>query len=148
MRARGGFTVIELLVVMLLAGIVAGTTVPRISQSMAQNRVQRAASVVAADLQLAHSMAARQRRPVRIQVDTTARAIQVRDVGTSTTVYSRRALGTNSEFGLSRMNANRAEVIVYPTGIASNSITITLRATNQTRVVSMTRAGQVRVAAP
>jgi prepilin-type N-terminal cleavage/methylation domain-containing protein len=148
MRARIGFTLIEVLVVVLIAGIVAGTTLPRLGRAMAGNRVQRAASVVAADLQLAHSMAARQRRPVVIQVDTVRRWIRVNDVAVSTTVYSERRLGTDSEFGLTRLTASPAQVVVYPTGIANNSIDITLRSGDQVRLVRMTRAGQIRTTAP
>jgi Tfp pilus assembly protein FimT len=104
--------------------------------------------VVAADLQLAHSMAARQRRPVVIQVDTVRRWIRVNDVAVSTTVYSERRLGTDSEFGLTRLTASPAQVVVYPTGIANNSIDITLRSGDQVRLVRMTRAGQIRTTAP
>jgi type II secretion system protein H len=148
MRTRGGFTVIELLVVMLLAGIVLGTALPQMNRAMAQSRVQRAASVVTADLQLAHSMAARQRRPVQIEVDSTLRRLQVRDVGSSTTVYSQRLLGTDGEFGLTRVTANRTSVIVYPHGVANRSLTITLRANDQVRTVTMSRAGQIRTGTP
>ena len=69
MRSRGGFTLMELLVVLAIAGIVMTMVIPSISRSMAQTRVQRAASVVGSDLQYAYSMAARRRAPVRITVD-------------------------------------------------------------------------------
>jgi Tfp pilus assembly protein FimT len=148
MRARFGYTVIELLAVVLLAGIVAGTAMPRMAHAMAGNRVQRAAAVVTTDLQLAHSMAARQRRPVLIEVDTVAQLVRVRDLSTSSTIFSQRFLGTNSEFGVGRLTASPLQVIVYPTGVANSNIDITLRAGDQVRQVRMTRAGQVRTTAP
>jgi prepilin-type N-terminal cleavage/methylation domain-containing protein len=145
MRARAGFTVIELLVVMMLAGIIAGTTIPRLSRAMAQNRVQRAAAVVSTDLQLAHSMAARQRQPVRLDVDAANRVIRVRNAATPTTIYSERHLGTRGEYGLQSISTNQTQIVIYPTGLSNNSIQITLNAANTTRVIRMSRAGQIRV---
>jgi type II secretion system protein H len=145
MLARRGFTVIELLVVMMLVGIIAGATIPRITSAMERGRLQRAASVVSADLRLAHSMAARRGAPVMIVVDTTVRSIRVRNFSGTDTTYSRRLLGNNSEFGLQRLSSNRTSITIYPNGIASNSIQLTLRAGGRTNQVSMTRAGQVRV---
>jgi prepilin-type N-terminal cleavage/methylation domain-containing protein len=148
MRARAGFTVIELLVVMMLAGIIAGTTIPRLSRAMAQNRVQRAAAVVSTDLQLAHSMAARQRRPVRLDVDAGAGVIRVRDAATPTTIYSERHLGTRGEYGLQSISTDRTQIIIYPTGLSSDPIRIELNAANTKRVIRMSKAGQIRVSTP
>jgi type II secretion system protein H len=144
MRARGGFTLIEVVVVIMIAGIVVGMSIPRLTRALSQNRMQRAAAVVAADMQLAHSMAARQRSPVRLTVDTANRVIRVRDATTSATVYNHRHLATN-EFGVQRLGADRLEIIVYPTGLSNHPIELTLRAAGTTRTVSMSRAGQVRI---
>jgi type II secretion system protein H len=145
MRTRGGFTVIELLVVMMLVGIVAGTTIPRITTAMERGRLQRATSVVVADLRLAHSMAARRAAPVTLVVDTASRSIRVRNFSGTDTTYSRRMLGSGTEYGLQRLSADRTSITIYPNGIASNPIQLTLRAGGRTSRVSMTRAGQVRV---
>jgi prepilin-type N-terminal cleavage/methylation domain-containing protein len=144
MRARGGFTLIEVVVVVMIASIVVGMSIPRLTRSLAQNRMQRAAAVVATDLQLAHSMAARQRSPVRLTVDTANRVIRIRDAATATTVYSQRHLGSN-EFGVQRLGADRLDVVILPTGLSNHPIELTLRAAGSTRIVSMSRAGQVRV---
>lgn len=144
MRSRNGFTVIELVVVLMLAGLVAGLGIPRIGQSLAQNRMQRAAAVVATDMQLAHSLAARQSRPVVLAVDGTNRVMRIADAANQATVYNSRHLGS-SEYGVTQLTSNRASVVVYPTGLANNGITVTLRAAGSTRVVEMTKAGQVRV---
>jgi type II secretion system protein H len=145
MRARGGFTVIELLVVMMLVGIIAGATIPRLTTAMERGRLQRAASVVAADLRLAHSMAARRSAPVIVVVDTTTRSIRVRNFSGTDTTFSRRLLGNGTEYGLQRLTTTQASVTVYPNGIASGPIELTLRAGGRTNRVSMTRAGQVRI---
>jgi type II secretion system protein H len=145
MRARHGFTIIELLVVMILAAVVAGTAIPRLTGAMAQNRLQRATSVLSADLRLAHSMAARRAAPVRIDVDTAGRSLRVRNFSGTDTVFSTRHLGTNTEFGIQRMTSNQSIIIVYPNGISITSVLITLRAAGTTRRVTMSRAGQVRI---
>jgi prepilin-type N-terminal cleavage/methylation domain-containing protein len=147
MRTRGGFTVFELLVVLVLAGIVAGTALPRVSRALAENRLQRAASVVVADLQLAHSMAARQRRPVRVEVDPTTRQIRVLNMASPDTTYSARHLGPQSEFGLQHVTSSRPVLTVYPSGLANDTLQVTLRAGASVRRVRMTRAGQIRVEA-
>jgi type II secretion system protein H len=144
MRSRAGFTVIELVIVLMLAGLVAGVSVPRIGQALAQNRMQRAAAVVATDMQLAHSLAARQSRPVVLSVDGANRIMRIADVQAPNTVYNARHLGS-SEFGVTQLTSNRASIMVYPTGLANNGIEVTLRAAGSTRIVSMSRAGQVRV---
>ena len=145
MRSRNGFTLIELLIVLILIGIVGGMAVTNVGRTMSQTRVQRAASVIATDLRLAHSMAARQRRPVVIAVDGTNRVIRVRDAATPTTVYSERHFGTSSELPVQLLTATPATVQVNPNGLAAGPIAVTVRWADRTRVVKMSRAGMVRV---
>lgn len=145
MRSRNGFTLIELLIVLILIGIVGGIAMVNVARTMSHTRVQRAASVIATDFRLAHSMAARQRRPVEIAVDETNRVIRVRDAATPTTVYSERHFGLKSELPVQLLTATPATVQVNPNGLAAGSISVTVRWSDRTRVVSMTRAGMVRV---
>jgi prepilin-type N-terminal cleavage/methylation domain-containing protein len=131
MRSRDGFTLVEVLIVMILIGIVGGIAMTQVGGMLAQTRVQRAASVVAADLKLAHSLAGRRRQPVRISIDTVGRVFRVRDYTTPTTIYSQRFFHSAGE---------------YP--VDNFAVTVTLRAAGRSRVVTMSRAGQVRVSAP
>lgn len=146
MRAQEGFSLLELLIVLTVAGIVLGMAIPAMSRSMAQTTMQRAASTVAADLHLAHSMAARQRRPVRISIDTIQKVFRVRDQITPTTVYSERHFGPAGDHPVTAMLVSDTAVIIYPGGLASSGLTMQLRAgATQRRTVSMTRAGMVRI---
>jgi type II secretion system protein H len=146
-RRRPGFTLIELLVVLVLGTIAGSIVVPSISRSIAETRVQRAASVVSADLQLAHSMAARQRRPVVVAISSPSMTMTIRDFTTPTTIYSRRHFG-GEEFPVQSFTATSNEVTVFPSGMASSGLTVTLGAGASQREIVMSRAGQVRVRKP
>src|SRR5687768_18060467 len=107
MRSRKGFTLLELLVVMVLAAIVLATAVPSIGRMMASNDVQRSASVIAADLQQAHALAGRRRVPVRIVIDTVNKTMRIRNFsGTDTTLGTVRRFGSKGEYPLQSMRAS------------------------------------------
>jgi type II secretion system protein H len=144
MQARPGFTIIELVVVVMIASIAIGMAVPQVARASAQTRMQRAAAVVATDMQLAHSMAARQSTPVRLIVDGTARTVRVEDAADQARVYNHRHLGA-TEYGVHQLSSDRPSIVIYPSGLANNGIKLTLRSAGSTREVSMSRAGQVRV---
>ena len=149
MRSRKGFTLLELLVVMVLAAIVLATAVPSIGRMMASNDVQRSASVVAAHLQQAHSLAGRRRVPVRVIVDAANKTIRTRNyAGTDTTLGNVRRFGKNGEFPLQSMTTTVSDLVVYPNGLAASPISITVQAASRSRTISMSRVGQIRVVSP
>ncbi|HSJ30452.1 MAG TPA: GspH/FimT family pseudopilin [Longimicrobiales bacterium] len=145
MRSRDGFTLTEVLIVLILVGIIGGFAFAQVGSMLAQTRVQRAASVVAADLKLAHSMAGRQRMPIQISIDPTARAFRLRDYTTPTKIYSERHFHNGGEYPVESFQTTQTSLLVYPNGLADGPVTITLQAGGNTRVVRMSRAGQVRV---
>lgn len=145
MRSRDGFTITEVLIVLILVGIIGGFAFTRVGSMLAQTRVQRAASVVAADLKLAHSMAGRQRQPIRISIDPGARAFRLRDYTTPATVYAERHFHAGGEYPVETFQTTETTVLVYPNGLADKPVTITVGAAGKSRQVSMSRAGQVRV---
>ncbi|CAN5815915.1 hypothetical protein BH23GEM9_BH23GEM9_15280 [soil metagenome] len=148
MRVRSGFTIIELLSVLALASVIIATTLPRMSRNLAQVRLQRAATAVSADMRLAHSLAERQRAPVTITIDTAAKIFRVRDTRTPSIIYSERRLDRTSEYPLQRLSVDRTSLVVYPNGLASSELNITMTAAGRARLVRMTRAGQVRISVP
>lgn len=148
LRVHDGFTLFEVLIVLVIAGIVMTMTIPSINNGMSQSAVQRAASVAAIDLQLAHSMAARQRRPIRISIDSANAMISIRDQATPTTVFSRRYYGHDGEHPVQSWVVSDTNVVMYPSGLANKPLTITFRVGDNRRRVTMTRAGQVRVIEP
>ena len=69
LRARAGFSMIELIVVLVIVGIIFGISAGRIHDLIIQERVARAATAVQNDLEAAFAIATRNRRPIRIVVE-------------------------------------------------------------------------------
>jgi len=87
-NSRQGFTVLELIAVVVILGIMAAFAGPAMSRIVRHQRVNRAATVIASDLQNAFAVAARQRQPVRIQADAATRSYQFIDRKTQTVLRS------------------------------------------------------------
>jgi prepilin-type N-terminal cleavage/methylation domain-containing protein len=141
--SRGGFTLIEVLIVTFIVAVALGVATPSVRRSLDQMRIERTATVVAADLRLGPSMAARQRRPVRLEVDTVARTYTLKDRNSGALLLTRRL--TTGEFHVSRMQSTNTDITFFPNGLASGPVTVTVFASSQRRVVTMTRSGQIRV---
>lgn len=141
---RAGFSLIEMLVTVSMLGIMIGMAAPAVSADISHARVNRAAQVVAADLEQALSMAGRQRRPVRVVIDGSAKEIQLID-RVSGQLISRRVLGDLSEYKLYSVAGSPSTVDLLPQGVATASTIVTLSAGGYSRTVTMTRGGHVRV---
>src|SRR5688572_17440383 len=142
--SRAGFSLIELIMVLLLIGVGAGTVIPAVGRTLSRTRLQRAANVISTDLQLAHSTAARRRAPVRMTVDTVNRVIRIVDHASPTTVYVERRYDNTSEYAVQRFMVTPTSLVLFPNGLANDTIRFTLVGANETRLVRMSRAGQIR----
>ena len=139
----GGFTVAQLLVAMMIFGIVTTMAVPKAAESIRIARIDRA---VAIDLEQALGLAARQRSPVRIAQPNGTRQIVVTNVADGT-VYSTTDLGDDTRVGVrvGELTLAPTSVSLFPTGLVSAALTVTLETGNHTRTVTMSQAGQIRV---
>ena len=133
-----------MLITVALLAIIVGMAARRVSREISHSRVNRAAQVVAGDLQQALSLAGRQRRPVRVVFDGARREIQLVD-RVSGTLISRRALGQVSEYKLYSVSGSPSSVELLPQGVATASTIVTLSAAGYSRQVTLTRGGHVRV---
>jgi type IV fimbrial biogenesis protein FimT len=141
---RAGFSLIEMLVTVSMLAIMVGMAAPNVSKDISHARVNGAAQVVAGDLEKALSLAGRQRRPVRVVVDGSAKEIRLLD-RVSGTLISRRHLGDVSDFKLYSVAGSPSTVDVLPHGVATATTIVTLSAGDYSRRVTMTRGGHVRV---
>jgi len=142
---RKGFTLLELMVVVVIMGVVGSMSAGRIHELMLHGRLSRAASGVQNDLEAAFATAGRNRRPIRIVWNSTSMQMQVTDRAGYLT-YRRTSLGVDP-YGLTpgAVTFSRSPVEVYPTGLANDTLLITLSVENITKRVRMSRAGLVQV---
>src|SRR5205085_2037663 len=117
----------------------------RIHDLIIQQRVARAATAVQNDLEAAFAIAGRNRHPVRIVWDSTARQLGLTDRA-GTTAYRHTGLGKDP-YGLTGngVSFSRSPVEVYPNGLANDTLIITFTAPNITRRVRMSRSGLVQI---
>lgn len=140
-QSRRGFTLPETLMVVSLLGIVMAIIGQRVSGLMTRSATGNAASVVSQDLQQAVSLAGRQRTPIRLTCDPANLAFVLTDRASGAVLF-RRELGSLTVTGLA---CSTSPVEIFPTGIASSALTITLTSGTVTRQVTMSSGGFARV---
>lgn len=143
--AQVGFTIFELLVVVVILGVLATIMGPATSRIVRHNRVNRASTVIASDLQNAFAVAARQREPVRIQADAATRSYQFIDRKSGNVLRIRTFYGDTSEYRLTKLVFTPATIDVFPNGISSTPVTIDLANGDYSRQITASTAGFVRV---
>ncbi len=131
-RGLKGFSLFELLIVVVILGIAATMVGPAMSRIVRHQRVNRAAKIIVSDMQNAFAVAARQREPVRIQADAASRSYQF--------VY-----GDTSEYRLSSLVFNPTTFDVFPNGISSSAVTIDLANGDYAKRITASTAGFVRL---
>jgi type II secretion system protein H len=142
---RLGFTIFELLVVLAIFGILAAIVGPQMSKIVRHQRANRAAMVIAADLQNAFAVAARQREPVRIQADATTRSYQFIDRKSGNVLRIRTFYGDTSEYRLTSLVFTPATIDVFPSGISSSAVTVALANGDYSKTITASTAGFIRV---
>lgn len=142
--AARGYTLIELSIVIAIVGILLSLAYWRMGPGILQARVNSAAWTLAADLQYAQLMAARQRRPVVVIVSPALKSYAIRDRATAE-VFRRRFLGQDTDFALDTLSATSVTVEVFPTGVVRETVTFRVNIRGYDKEVRLTRAGQIRI---
>jgi type II secretory pathway pseudopilin PulG len=143
--ARWGFTTIELIIIVTIIGILAGIAGPAMSRIVRHSRTNKAATVIAADLQNAFAVAARQRQPVRINADAATKSYQFTDRSTGKVLRIRSFYGDTSEYRLSKLVFSPAQIDVFPSGVSSAPVTVDLGNGDYERKITASTAGFIRV---
>ena len=142
-RVRKGFTLIETIIVLVVIAMMVSIAAPNVNRAIGHSRVNNTAQVIAGDLQLAFSVAGRQRTPLRITIDPAGTRYTI---ATRTgTVIKERTLGDESDLRVATLTSSVTTLNVFPNGLASGPISITVGLNGYTQTITMTRAGQGRV---
>ncbi len=143
--ARHGFSMMEMLVVIVILGVLSAMVGPAMSRIVRHNRVNRSATLIAADLQNAFAVAARQREPVRIQADANTRSYVFVDRKTGAILRIRTFYGDTSEYRLTRLTFTPTTIDVFPSGVSSAPLVVDLANGDYTRQVTASTAGFIRM---
>src|SRR5436309_8508235 len=121
---RRGFSLVEVLVVIIVIGVAAAMTLPRISSITNQTKIQRAAQALQMEIQQAYAISGRNRAPVTIKWNSGSMQLQITDLA-GTTVYRRASLGSTS-YGLSasEVTVTPTTLAVFPNGLAADTLVI------------------------
>jgi prepilin-type N-terminal cleavage/methylation domain-containing protein len=141
---RRGFSLVEVSLAMVVLALLLVIGTPRVSRYMTEMRVQRATAVVATDLEQAFAMAGRQRKPVRLNCTCGSQMYTVTDRLGGTTRLTR-TLGADADYKLTTLTFSAAPVDIFPSGVMSAPLTVTVGAGGYSKQVVMTTAGQVRI---
>lgn len=135
---------IEVLVVVIIVGVMAMVAGPAMSRIVRHNRVNRASTLIAADLQNAFAVAARQREPIRVQADSVTKSYQFVDRKTGAVLRIRTFYGDTSEYKLTRLVFQPIAIDVFPNGVSSAPLTVNLSNGDYARQVTASTAGFIR----
>jgi type II secretion system protein H len=142
-RTTAGFTLIETIIVLVVIAMMAALITPNVNRAIGHSRVNNSAGVIAGDLQLAFSLASRQRTPLRITVNPSGTSYTI--ATRAGTVIKERTLGNGADLNVATMTSTVTTLDVFPNGFASGPISITVGISGYAQTITMTRAGQVRV---
>lgn len=143
-RSRSGFSMTEVLIVVILLGILSTFAIPNITRSMKRTRSDRALMVIKGDMENAFSLAARQGRPVLIDFITDIPAYRVMDRASGRVLLERR-FGNDTPYGAKGMWVSSKTVTLFPNGFASLPYWMRLDwGDNDWRWILVRRNGQMR----
>ena len=148
-KSRDGFTLVELLIVLALIGIVASIAIRSVGDTMRRDRVVKLTAVLSTDLEQAFALAARQRTPMRILIDSAKRTFSIASQGDTTLKYRTRQFVTG-DMAIDYISASRNTLDIMPSGLSADTLRLRIgiyskNGTTYDRTIRMTRGGLVRI---
>lgn len=143
-RSSGGFTLLELIVVLTIIAITTAVALPRIRIIVMRQHVDRAAQIIASDIRSAFTSAARGRVPVRVTIPANGTAYVVTNTITGDTIVRRSF--TTGDLSVAGLAGSAVTLQVFPNGVSNVADTVTVTgATGYKRKLAVTRVGFVRL---
>lgn len=134
-----------MLLIVAILGIIAAISAPKLATIIRHQRVNKAAQIVVADLQNVFAMAGRMRAPVHLASTPSTETYTFSDRKTGT-IITTRTLGPTSEYQLTTLVFNPATIDMFPNGIGSAALTVTVGSGDYSRTITASTAGFVRMA--
>ena len=141
---QSGFTLIELVVVLSITAILTSIAIVKVGPTVERARVRRSASLIAADIQYAQMIAARQRKPVVIITSEALKSYIIRDAS-STTIFRERYFGDDTSFELKKFEADPDNIVIFPNGVVQAESKFKVEVNKYKWEIKVTRAGQIRL---
>jgi len=145
LQTRRGFTLPEAMIVVVILGVMFSISLPRFNETTRQRRVISAATTLNADIPVAFSLAARQRKPVTLTYEAKYGELRVTDRADPNTVYLSRPLQSTSEYKIDSVTMTPSSVQIFPNGVASAPFTVRLFNGSFVRQLAVSRTGHTRV---
>lgn len=140
---RDGFTAIEMIIVVVIIGLMATVSMPRISRLVAETRIRKLQEIVASDIEVAFASAQREHKPITVTYSTSTQVMSITD-RVSGTVLKTRYLGQNTSMSTTAVTFSPSGgITIFPMGLATGTLTVTVSNGAYTRTITATRAGQV-----
>lgn len=139
----GGFTLIELMVVLSIIAIMAALAAPTLGQQLANFRVRSAADSIVTGLNTARAEAARRNSVVSLTLNTNGEGWTVAQVSPATTIRSR-GNGEPSTLTITSSTSSRT-VTFRPTGVVDTTVTPRLERINIESTLAATNKRQINI---
>jgi type II secretory pathway pseudopilin PulG len=139
---------VEMVFTFVVIAIMAAMIGIKIGPALRKSQVNRSIALVASDMEAAYTLAARQRKPVRVDCNCGAGTYTVAD--RAGTVLLSRNLRADGDLGVMTLTftaapANVLPMEIFPPGISDKNLTVRITSGTSTRAVFVTTAGQVRI---